>query len=236
MVVHANSRLLSFFFAWFSSSHFHGSSGNFKADLKRSEIFQLYLDRYVYPTLMPRFGWLYERIFDKDLQNKGIDLILDQGDKVLNVDEKAQIEYMDDKNIPTMAFEISYIKDRVSHFGWLFDPQKRTDLIFYVTDIKTRSGKGAFDRPEDILSCSIYCIELALLVAKLKSSGLDYDGCIAHFDSHQVDGVDRLRRSKLVRSYQKAESPLNLVIHHSTLQNILKEGCLKIWGDDKENN
>lgn len=237
MVKRIGLTILSLLLPWGSSSNGHGNRSNFRGDLNKSEVFQEYLDRYVYPKMMPLYDWTYERVVDRDRQNSGIDLILQHGDRYFNVDEKSQIEYLDDKNIPTMAFEVSYYKNSILHIGWLFDPQKITNLFFYVTNIKTRSGKGTFNKPEDILSCSIYCVGRAPLLNKLAAKGFNYDSCLSYYNANQIAGTAKmsdLYGAKLMLSGHKAESPLNLVIHRSTLEKSLGQGCRKIWDQDIE--
>lgn len=56
--------------------------------------------------------FILNRCSDMNKQYQGIDIEIKdtKHNKIINIDEKAQLAYIN-KNLPTFAFELSYIKD-----------------------------------------------------------------------------------------------------------------------------
>ena len=92
-------------------------TSNFDEDLSKEEALGKYLDN-IYLKLLD--GYRIQRIVDIDKQHKGIDIIISKGENVFFIDEKAQLDYLNNE-LPTIAFEISYIKNNSENLGWLFD-------------------------------------------------------------------------------------------------------------------
>ena len=218
-----------------ASTFDNGTRSSFNSDLERLEIFQEYLDRFVYPYLMPYHDWSYKRIKDLDGQNRGIDILLQYKDKTFKIDEKAQLDYLD-VNIPTMAFELAYYKNNLYREGWLFDEKKETSHYIYITNINTKEGKG-FRKPEDILSCKMYLVRRKSLIGELAKIDMDHKNLIDFYEKHQDAGEAILfgfGKSKIKFTGHKNERPLNLVIHQSSLMELLGSACEKIWDQHLE--
>lgn len=117
---------------------------NFINDLSLENKLSKYLDKYFYSWLL-RNGYIvrHKRIFDKNEQRKGKDVILyvkDNESKRIGqiiVDEKSTSHYLN-KRIPTFAFELSYLdKSGNEKNGWLLDDEKETDMYALIwPDIK----------------------------------------------------------------------------------------------------
>ena len=69
----------------------------------------------------------FQRVTDKELQNKGVDGYLKDG---IAVDEKIATHYVNSK-LNTFAFEMSYVKNNKILDGWLFG-DKYSETIYYV--------------------------------------------------------------------------------------------------------
>ncbi len=184
----------------------------FDQDLKKEYLLGKYLES-VYDKLDLNFT----RINEFDLQNKGVDLIIEHKGKKFYIDEKAQLDYLN-KSLPTFAFELSYLKKARWKKGWLFDKNKITDHYFLITDIftKTQNIEDGFK------SCSITSVNAKKLRKYLENIGLnwdnlnDLDGQIR--DSGQKENIPLLNLKEkeegcLYFSVQKDEKPLNLKLY-----------------------
>lgn len=170
----------------------------------------------------------FKRINDSELQNKGVDLIIDYNAKEYYIDEKAQLDYLN-KSLPTFAFELSYLKKGRWKKGWLFDKNKITDHYFLITDIftKTQNIEDGFK------SCSITSVNAKKLRKYLENIGLDWDnlndldGQIRNSDQKENIPLHNLKEREegcLYFSVQKDEKPLNLKLY---LRWLIKIGVAK---------
>ncbi|MFV5769926.1 hypothetical protein [Mammaliicoccus sciuri] len=110
------------------------TESNYEKNLKDEKIIGGFLDKYFYPIIEDKYNSNIKSItrnFNVAKQHKGIDVILEaeKGYK-LNIDEKAATEYLN-KNIPTFALEISFLKDKNNRDGWLFG-EKYCDTDTYL--------------------------------------------------------------------------------------------------------
>lgn len=64
-------------------------------DMAAEQVIAEYLDKYFYPTILPRVGCTWRRIHDKKSQMAGVDVqvTLPEGKEVA-IDEKAQVDYL----------------------------------------------------------------------------------------------------------------------------------------------
>ena len=116
------------------------NKSSFHHDLSKEEILSTYLDVF-YEDIFKSSEYSMERISDLNLQHKGVDLILSNKSKKYNIDEKAQLDYIN-SSLPTFAFELSYLKNGDWKKGWLFDASKTTDVYFLITNIHTKESKN----------------------------------------------------------------------------------------------
>ncbi|WP_324522720.1 hypothetical protein [Flavobacterium sp.] len=174
-----------------------------------------YLDG-IYPQIFD--GFTIERVFDSEQQHKGVDLIISKDNKEYYIDEKAQLDYLEIE-LPTFAFEITYIKDGEQKQGWVFDKGKITNMYFCITAICCNLENV----PESgFKSCKIISVNREKLVNLLKSRGLDYNRIIninQEIRSKNVDGripIDELNNftegNFNFSKSGKAEQPINIVL------------------------
>jgi hypothetical protein len=136
---------------------------SFKSDLDKEKQLSKLLDKY-YKRHLKRY--CFKRVSALEEQKKGIDLVLSSkfADAVFYVDEKAQLDYIND-SLPTFAFELFYEKNGIKKQGWLFDPNKKTHFYALVTNIYA-------DEENTFTSCSITFINRKKLIEFLKCRGL----------------------------------------------------------------
>lgn len=196
-----------------------GLKSNFKADLENERKLSVLLDSY-YKKHLNHYG--FKRVRDIKRQLTGVDVILTRksNGKTYLVDEKAQLYYIND-DLPTFAFELSYLKNGVLKKGWLFDASKKTDFYALVTAIYT-------DEPNLYTSCKITMVNRKKLVGFLASRKLTPESfesrdlkqgrnIIQELDP-QIEGYVYFSKTK------KAEKPLNLILK---LDFLVEQGIAK---------
>jgi hypothetical protein len=140
---------------------------NFKTDLSNEGLLTNHLNG-IYQQLFHSPDLSIERVDNLDLQHQGVDLILTKGNVKYNVDEKAQLDYLN-ISLPTFAFEVSYLKKHIWHKGWLFDNNKITDIYFLITSIYIKEGCNLVDGLMKIKITGVFRKELIKL---LKGTGI----------------------------------------------------------------
>ena len=180
---------------------------NFKKDLEKEQRLQILLDCY-YKTHL--HNYTFHRESDLKKQLKGIDLVLTHRNTNIsyNVDEKAQLDYIND-DLPTFAFEISYFKSDKIRMGWLFDTKKETHFYSLVTAIYE-------DEPNKFTSCKITFVNRKKLLQFLSEKGIK-ENTFHHSDLvHGKKIIPQLHHRKqgylYLSSNNKVEKPLNLIL------------------------
>ena len=191
---------------------------NFYQDLSREELLGTYLDSY-YPTIFKDTVFKVERVRDRHLQHRGVDLLLKSAvDGCYFVDEKAQLDYLN-VALPTFAFELSYLKKEDWHLGWLLDRTKLTTIYFLVTNICPLSRT---DLSKGLTKLKITGIYRAKLLKLLAQKGLTQKRLLAldkEIRDNSIDGkitipeLDAKREGAFYFSKKnKLEQPINLVL------------------------
>ena len=181
---------------------------NFKSDLKKEQLLTKLLDK-TYSSKLKHYS--FERIRDLNEQYKGVDVVFKPKTKACSyfIDEKAQLDYINE-DLPTFAFELSYLKNTVEKKGWLFDENKKTDFYALITAIFLDGGEYS--------SCKITMVNRKKLLEKLdvlnfkNTSFQNYRSA----NSHGKIVIDQLNQKKegylFLSSKNKIEQPLNLVL------------------------
>lgn len=200
-------------------------------DLSKEDIIGKYLDASVYPLIEVKLRVKFERIHDKKQQHGGIDVIAVYSGGRLRIDEKSQLDYINNP-IPTCAFEIAYVKNDELREGWLYDKNKLTDRYFYITHIRSRRDDNTIRVPEDVLGCKVLSIDRATFISALENKGIDKQLCKVLSAGHPGPGridIPSFPDIYLYRSGQKAEGPLNLVIKRNTIVKMIPSGSKLLW-------
>jgi hypothetical protein len=188
----------------------------FNSDLSKEEALGRFLDK-IYPTVLQ--GYQIERINNIENQYQGIDLILTKEGKNHYIDEKAQLDYLNNE-LPTFAFEISYLKNGIEKFGWLFDKTKLTQKYFLITGIYLNNPKNINEGFKD---CNIISVDRIKLLNLLESKNLDFNSTTKINSrirsSKEEKGIEikELNKNTEGRFYysksNKSEQPINLVLY-----------------------
>ncbi|MBD0779739.1 hypothetical protein HPE56_18210 [Maribacter sp. ANRC-HE7] len=188
-----------------------GDKSHFKSDLQKEKQLAILLDS-MYHNHLKNYG--FKRISDLNLQHRGVDLILIQKNtqKTFFVDEKAQLDYVND-DLPTFAFEINYQKNGKIKPGWLYDPSKKTDFYALVTAIYA-------DEPQTYTSCKITFVNRPKLIDLLTTRKLTQNRLEIYWEKahgkhgkFKISELDSHSEGYLYASTQnKAEKPFNLIL------------------------
>ena len=189
---------------------------SFKTDLIKEQKLAPLLDKYYAQSLK---YYRFERINNIEEQLLGIDLKLTHKttSKVFNIDEKAQLDYLNE-DLPTFAFEICYYKDNIEKEGWFFDTKKKTDFYALITAI--------YDDDHVFSSCKITLVNRVKLQNELIKIGLDRTNLKSYSKEGLqgkicVGGLDCQKEGYLFLSKKnKVEKPLNLVLKLDWLINM----------------
>lgn len=200
---------------------------HFENDLSKENLLGKYLDG-IYLKLFD--GFTIKRVSDVDEQHRGIDIIIFKDEKEYYIDEKAQLDYLE-IDLPTFAFEISYLKNGFQKNGWLFDKTKITDKYFLITSIFCNTEK----EPESgFKNCKIFSVDRVKLIKLLQSKELNYQR-ISEINQEIRDGNSEGRiPTKELNSFTegnfhftksgKVEEPINIILK---LDFLMKSGVAK---------
>ncbi|WP_370477318.1 hypothetical protein [Tamlana flava] len=139
----------------------------FQFDLNQEQILHRYL-ALIYQSKKLKF----ENIANLEQQHRGIDVIINHNSEKHNIDEKAQLHYIN-KDLPTFTFELSYLnKNNELKEGWLFDSSKQTQYYFLVTGIFLKNKKTKLQNIDDIETVKITSVNRKKLINHLATNGL----------------------------------------------------------------
>lgn len=196
---------------------------NFKTDLKKEQKLAMLLNQYYAKNLK---HYNFNRVHDRKRQLEGIDLVFTHKETGLSytIDEKAQLDYINE-DLPTFAFELSYVKKSILKKGWFYDSSKKTAFYALITGIFA-------DAPNAFTSCKITLVNRAKLIAYLNSKGVTELYLKSVINNHDT-GHGKLKLDELdpktegyiyLSSNNKAEQPINLILRLSFL---LQNGLAK---------
>jgi len=169
-------------------------------------------------------GFEFRRIETKELQLKGVDIIIRHGDGDYPIDEKGQTHWVN-KRLQTFAFELEFKSaDKQVREGWLFDEEKVTTHYFLVSDIRSPNS-----RVTDLTSFRLVSVNRQRLIRFLEERGWgnsfmteDVPMAMGGNRSHVLSKSDPA--VKLVRTLNLVEEPLNVVIN---LDDLIAVGAAK---------
>jgi len=198
------------------------NTSSFRSDLEKEQRLGQFLDT-MYTKALKHYN--HKRIHDLKNQHQGVDVIFTSKTtrKQYTIDEKAQLDYINE-DLPTFAFELSYLKKGRLREGWLFDKNKKTDFYALVT--------GIYYEANEFTSCKITLVNRRKLLQKLCEIGLDKkDGVIFRKnDKHGKIIVPQLNQKKegylFLSKHNKEEQPMNLILKLAWLNELQISKCL----------
>ena len=210
-------------------------------DIKAETSLAKFLDSYFYNRLSPTKGSKLEiqRVEDKELQLKGVDVRIETDDSELLIDEKAAF-YYSNAMIPTFAFELESIQKGHEKpvEGWFINDELITNYYMLVwPNIRCEQVDGIWIRKDlSSIKKSDFTIVEAMLVSRkqlrkqIEDYGFDKDYLVKYAidmrkkyfkDSGRIeiklsDGV------KIVYSGNLAEKSINLVVSKEKIKKSAK--------------
>lgn len=185
-----------------------------------------FLDEYLYKNFPHGESFSrIERISSKEEQLAGIDVrFTDKKGIVYNVDEKAQLYYLN-KDLPTFAFEIRYLREGEERIGWLCNKTLLTDFYLLIWPFaKQDTPKGI--RWDQFTRADCLLIEKKALLTELKARGLTIEKMLEDTRRIRADRhVGKVPISDEMYYFASdpqryRESPINIVIRKSLLKKI----------------
>ncbi len=180
----------------------------FKSDLRKEQRLSEFVDT-IYSKFLKNYH--FERISNIKQQLAGIDVNFTHkaSGHTYHIDEKAQLDYLNE-DLPTFAFELSYLKEGKEKIGWLFDTKKRTDFYALVTAL--------FEDEGEFSSCKVTLVNRQKLISMLSEFGFNaeklqnYKSLNGH-GKIELEGLHPKTQGYLYHSKNnKAEQPLNLIL------------------------
>lgn len=200
---------------------------SFRDDLQQEKYLAKYLD-----SVYDHLGFHFRRVPDLDLQHQGVDIILNYGSQSFNIDEKAQLHYIN-KDIPTFTFELSYLKNGELKKGWLFDEKKATEYYFLITAIYLKDTQQNFSLVENIAKVKITSVNRKKLINLLETKNLssiallNYDYALREnqsFGNNYLEEIDHKSEGCIYFTRHLVEQPLNLKLN---LKFLIQQGVAK---------
>ena len=205
-----------------------GGESRRRADMAAEEQLAVFLDRYLYARFPDAAaGTEIRRIADRGEQMEGTDVRFIRRDgRVRNIDEKAQLYYLN-RDLPTFAFEIQFLRQGVPTVGWLCNGRLDTDYYLLIWPFARRDDPAGISW-QDFTRADCLLVAKGGLLAHLAAQGLTAERLLADADRIRARGeVGRVPIAGLQGIYYFAsspsryvEAPVNLVISRARLRRI----------------
>ncbi|NLZ51651.1 MAG: hypothetical protein GX892_00520 [Thermoanaerobacteraceae bacterium] len=140
-------------------------------DMGAEHELSLFLDEYFYNRLLQNNKIVsFERIKDKSLQIQGIDVIITTKKSTVNIDEKAQLYYIN-QGLPTFAFEVNFLnKNGALSPGWLYNKNLLTDYFVLIWLTATHNNLQEI-KAEDFINAECMMIKKTEIINYLSGVG-----------------------------------------------------------------
>lgn len=199
-----------------------------EGDMSAEAELAFFLDKYLYDRFPNRQRYSsIERIKNRREQLNGTDVRFSMKDgRVFNVDEKAQLYYLN-KNLPTFAFEIQFLRYGAPTTGWPCNERLQTDYYMLIWPFADRDTPAGISW-ENFTKADCLMISKKNLLSFLEGKGLAVDRMLA-----DADKIRRERRTGRIlieglsgiyyfASYPQhyEEAPINIVVAKSYLQHM----------------
>ena len=197
-------------------------SGFRQRDSSVEKEISFFLDEKFYPSI----GAKIVRHLDLETQMQGVDINLSYKDlHDVPVDEKAMSHYIN-KNIPTFAFELSFLNKGQVIKGWFLDEHKKTE---YYLLIWIEAKKDWDIVKEDITRLELYLISRSKISDYLKQRGYNFAQLEEKGNQIRTKGIDGVNDKTtgsdfyFFLSKRLVETPVNIIIRKSVLAELAYE-------------
>lgn len=226
----------------------------FNGDLLESDMVSKFLDKEIYPHI---FSGGVNRCEDLASQYAGVDFTACYNGRIVNVDEKAQINY---KNmmLPTQVLEVAHLsKDFNSRGrqsrkkGWFVNNKLETEVYTFIFFPRVNGVKNRWDRlkkVEQLQEVEVFIVPKMDLVAHVENlTGLTTMELLSLSrglweSKNSKVTLDSVSGTKLMVSRQLQEQPINIVLHKKFFPEctrkitwVRSKGIIKDTGVDTNN-
>ena len=178
-----------------------------------------------------------QRIYDEDIQKKGLDIIASAvtstGEiRVITIDEKASLYW---RHLHTFAQEVSFINnsDKVQK-GWLLDFNSLSDYLLYIWIDETINGVKDIMYKEDILDATVSLVRKRDLWRYLKDNGIDSDRLYVYCNDMRDNNIlknwitPKNKTFKItIQDAEHEERAANILLDRDILSNDLSLFCMR---------
>ncbi len=151
----------------------------------------IFLDTYLYKVFPKRelFSKI-ERIRDKEEQLAGVDVKFTGNNGIVyNVDEKAQLYYLN-KDLPTFAFELQFMREGREVWGWLCNDRLKTDLYLLIWPfVKEDKDTPKGIRWEQFVKADCLLVQKKKILSMLEQEGLTRERMMQEAEQLRKDGL-----------------------------------------------
>lgn len=201
---------------------------NRSIDSRGEAAISVFLDKYFYPELT-KVGDInsFRRIYEKNAQKKGIDIILDD---TIALDEKSQIYYIN-KPLNTFIFEISFFYKESKGYidGWFVSENNETQVYLFLWINEARTNEVNRLVAEDFTSVEAMFIEKKRVKEYISSLGFS-DAKLAEYANKMRENsttrMDINEDCHLTLSNKLEEKPINLVVNKEILEKLCKSSYI----------
>lgn len=176
------------------------------SDMSAESQMGLFLDKYLYKGFSIGKVPLTARRTDSiEEQLAGIDVkLIDKKGNTYNVDEKAQLYYLN-RDLPTFAFEIRYLRGGVETLGWLCNKSLLTDLYLLIWPFAEQdTPKGI--RCDQFTRADCLLIEKKALLDELEAQGLTIKKMLE--DTRRIRAARKVGKLLIPADSQGGETPI----------------------------
>lgn len=215
-------------------------------DMRKEHLVNLFMRTYYYSKLINADGSKVESeyIDDESRQKQGIDVIFSRDQKRYVVDEKAQIDYINEDR-PLSTFALELLNSSSGKIGWFINEELETEYYMFIWP----HADGRLKRMEDIEYAQYALVERQRLKREIEGRYLSMESLQKYALRLSKGGLkadDRDNRSYYKRApfdndaylvftkgrsegkEGKAEKPVNLVVRKSLIDKVAEEkGVLK---------
>lgn len=188
-------------------------------DQRKEQLLGQWLDIHLYNKYTQKYKSI-ERIIDKSLQKKGIDVRVTTFDnRIINIDEKCSMHYINE-DLPTFAFEI--LNSTSGNKGWLYNNDLKTD---YYLLCWPHSDDITIPSAESFTYIEAMYIERKKVSQLLEDNNIFEDDLIKTTREHLGKNEKRINLAKginLYFNYSLYEKPVNVVIKKELLKTFCK--------------
>lgn len=191
-------------------------------DSRGEKAMGVFLDTYFYPKATANRAFTYyKRIYAKELQRKGIDVLIDTDKKI---DEKSQL-YFINRPLDSFVFEINYYDEKTEKVvdGW-FIQNNETDMYLLIWIPEARTDKINRLVAEDFICVNADLLQKKRIQTYVEQLGLTKKDLKEKANMMRNENIKRLDiddTCHIVYSIKRVpEKPINLVVSKAKIDDL----------------